>query len=328
MTAALPDPMYLGAVLDHTVRLPVLGVPVDFATNSGSALGSVEASFGPWRALDGASGLVAAQGVRVRLVVHEGTEGSEGRAPMTYRMPDAERVIVQTAGSFGIADVRRLDAVAFVTPALLADRAHFQYGMLEMLTLVLVTARDRLPVHASAVVRGSTALLLAGPSGVGKSTLGYHAARAGLRLLTDDAAYVQLDPEFRLWGMPGPLYLPPESCARFGELAGRAAERLPNGKEKVRVDPPPRWPPVATRVGVCLLERRGGPASLSPASPREVEEFLARGLETAQALYAGRLEPAFTQLSARGGWRLALSDDPREAMPFLRTMLDELEAEG
>src|SRR5207247_887165 len=88
------------------------------------------------------------------------------------RMPDADRVIVHTPGSLGIADTRRQEATAYITPALLADRAQVQYSMIEGLTLVLVTACDRYPVHAAAIARGGGALLLAGPPGTGERTGG------------------------------------------------------------------------------------------------------------------------------------------------------------
>ena len=47
------------------------------------------------------------------------------------------------------------------------------------MTLLLVARQDRQPVHAAMVAGGSAALLLAGPTGVGKSTLAYAAHRAG-----------------------------------------------------------------------------------------------------------------------------------------------------
>lgn len=76
---------------------------------------------------------------------------------------------------------------------------------------ILCYNRDMLPLHASAVVCGGGAMAFAGPSGVGKSTLVAHFARAGYEVLTDDVCAVGFDssgepeiwpalPRLKLWG--------------------------------------------------------------------------------------------------------------------------------
>src|SRR3989454_4431280 len=285
---ASPDVLYHGVPLRHVMELPVLGIPVRFESNSAAALAVVEEAFGIWRGLRTSPGLIAPLGVRVRLIVHDGDErdggGAASHAPVTCRMPDADRVIVHTPGSVGIADTRRQEATAYITPALLADRAHVRYVMIEGMTLTLVTTCDRYPVHAAAIARGHVALLLAGPPGTGKSTLAYQAHRKGLRVLSDDAAYVQLEPEFRLWGIPDRVHLLATASAHFPELAGRPPSFLANGDEKLVVRLPDAWPapaaagPVASRVGVCLLERSGDAPARAPAAAAEVQAFLKEGL--------------------------------------------------
>jgi len=334
---ASPDVLYHGVPLRHVMELPVLGIPVRFESNSAAALAVVDEAFGIWRALRTNPDLIAPQGVRVRLIVHEGDERDGSRvvshAPVTCRMPDADRVIVHTPGSVGIADTRRQEATAYITPALLADRAHVQYSMIEGLTLTLVTACDRYPVHAAAIARGGVALLLAGPPGTGKSTLAYQAHRHGLRVLSDDAVYVQLDPEFRVWGLPGRVRLLTTAVSRFTELAGRSPTLLANGDEKLVVQCAGEWPaatapaPVATRAGVCLLERKGGTTvSKTPASAAEVQAFLKDGLGLSRARFGASLDDALRRLAGAGGWRVSLSADPTDAMPLLDDMLAELEA--
>src|SRR5881296_707238 len=337
---ASPDVLYHSVPLRHVMELPVLGVPVHFASNSATALAVVEEAFGIWRGLCTSPGLIAPLGVRVRLIVHDGDErGSDvakSHAPVTCRMPDADRIILHTPGSVGIADSRRQEAIAYITPALLADRAHVQYSMIEGLTLVLVTACDRYPVHAAAIARGGVALLLAGPPGTGKSTLAYQAHRLGLRVLSDDAVYVQLDPEFRVWGLPGRVRLLPTAVSHFPELAARSPTLLANGDEKLLVQCLGEWPlatapaPVATRVGVCLLERTGGSTTVSkaPASSAEVQAFLKDGIGLSRARFGASLDEALRRLAGTGGWRVSLSANPADAMPMFDDMLAELESEG
>src|SRR6266516_1158226 len=127
-----PDVLYHGVALRHVMELPVLGIPVRFESNSAAALAVVEETFGSWRELRTSPGLIAPQGVQVRLIVHDGDERDGGGVPsherVTCRMPDADRVIVHTPGSVGIADTKRQEATAYITRALLADRAHVQYS--------------------------------------------------------------------------------------------------------------------------------------------------------------------------------------------------------
>jgi hypothetical protein len=325
------DAVYFDAPLRHTADLPVLGVPVRFESNSAVALGLFEEAFGEWRALAGRPELLERAGARFRLVVHDGDEGPTPHAPVTYRMPDPDRLILQTPGSIGIVDAARREATAFVTPALLADRAHVSYALIQGLTLTLVSARNRWPVHAAAIARGSTALLLAGPPGTGKSTLAYQAHHRGLRVLSDDAAYVQLEPEFRLWGTPGHIYLVPEAGAHFPELAGRAPTLQANGSEKVVVEAPGEWParaallPFASRAGVCLLERTGSRVSLARVNAAQVSAFLKEGLGISRFRFGAELDGALARLAAAGGWRLSLSGNPADAAPLLDEVLAEVE---
>ncbi len=254
------DGLYRDVPLGWVVEVPVMGVPVRFETNSESVRDAVEESFGCWHSLHTRPDLLANGSLRVRLIVHPGDEGETEIAQLRYRMPDNDRFIVLSPGSVAMADVGRREGFAYVTPALVADRAHFCYGVLEALTLVLVTAIDRHPLHAAGLVRGNSALLLHGPSGTGKSTVSYAAARAGLEVLSEDVTYLQLEPVFRVWGVPGRIHLPEDVRERFPELRAIEARVLANGKRKTAVDLPlQRRPlPVEGTTGVCLLRRGAG----------------------------------------------------------------------
>src|SRR6185503_14339932 len=71
--------------------------------------------------------------------------------------------------------------------------------MIETGALFLAAQAGRTPLHASAIMLGDVALVLAGPSGMGKSTLALAAAQAGLPVLSEDTLYVQTAPRLRLW---------------------------------------------------------------------------------------------------------------------------------
>jgi hypothetical protein len=315
-----------GAPLPHVTDAPLLGIRVRFETNSADALRMMEEEFGEWRSLLAASDLSASPVARFQLVVQEnGTSADHG--PVHHRFLDPDRLVLQTPGSFGIVDSARAEAIAYVTPALLADDASARHAFIRGMTLTLVSARNRYPVHAAAIARGSTALLLAGPPGTGKSTLAYQAHRRGLRVLSDDASYVQVEPELKIWGIPGRVYLPADAQEHFPELADRGPTRLPNGDEKLIVDvqTAASHAPVASRAGVCLLERGTGQVRVTRASGPDVRAFLKAGLGTSLYRFDDGLDRALERLVPAGGWRLSLSGNPSHAAPLLDELLTEVE---
>ncbi len=329
---AASDPVYLNVPLRHVLELPVLGVMVRYESNSAAVLEAVEETFGEWRALLQSPELIDQGSVRVRLIVHDDVEGAASHAKVIWRLVDPRRLLIHTAGSVGLMDMDRQDSVVYFTPALLADRAHFEYAVLHTMTVPLVDTHNRYPVHAAFIARGQVGLLLAGPAGTGKSTIAFEAHRRGLRVLSDDVAHIQLRPEFRVWGeIPGQVYLTPQARARFPELAGDVPSLVANGTEKLFIQFPYAWSgagggaPMAPHVGVCLLERNGGQASLTPVAPKEVETFLRNGLGIARTMFGDGVDEALRRVAAGGGWKLKLTDDPNDALPFLDKMFTALE---
>ena len=93
-----------------------------------------------------------AEPVRVRIRLASGDERADGRPRLRQRWA-GERMWVRAGESRGVADIARRTAFARVTPALVRDREHFRYGVLEALTLWMLTALDRQPLHAAALER-------------------------------------------------------------------------------------------------------------------------------------------------------------------------------
>ncbi len=328
------DPLFRDAELAFRVELPVIGIPVRFESNSRQVIEVVNASFGVWKQLERHPELIAAECARVRLFVHEGEEDAEPHAKVTYRCPDPDRLVFATHGSFGVAEADRLEAYAFVTPDLVADTAHFQYSVVEALTLMLLTGRDRHPIHAATVARNGAAILLVGPTSTGKSTLAYAAGLSGLRVLGEDVAYVQLQPDFRVWALPGRLHLPPDAPRHFPQLAGRVPTLQANGKEKIAVEAPtegsdaitptPIPTPVASPTVVCLLSRGARSAGTERVEASEIRCALLDDLEPGFDRYPATVGLAAEALAGGGGWRLHVSKDPHESIPLIQRMLDDL----
>lgn len=262
---------------------------------------------------------------------------------LRVRTDHRRRLILRGRGIAALADLRRLQAVCFVEPSAFQHGDHFT-EVLDTLTLALVTRLDRVPVHAAAVAQGKRAVVLAGPSGAGKSTIAFAALRAGLRVLDDDAVYLQLEPRLRVWGKGRRLHLTPDAVALFPELADRSLVFRSNGKWKIPVAIPPLEPehataqpesspvlPVAEEGVLCLLERGEGPVRLQALSAREVEEAIAEllgALEGGFHAFHDLLGPRLRALARGGVWRLRLSDDPAAAVSCIRGLLGRVEGRG
>jgi hypothetical protein len=322
-----PDALEIGEEeLRHGAVFPVLGVPVRIRTDSPELLEVAEGAFGYWRVLEGRPDLLARDQVEGRLVIRPGSEGGP-RPRVRHRLIDRRRLIVSTPASVGASDADRREFSGWVTRELVRERDHFRYHVLEALVMSVVTWLDRIPVHASAVVRDGTALLLTGPSGRGKSTLTWAAAGAGLAVLADDMVFVQTHP-LRVWGNPTFLHLPADSRRFFPALAEVPIGLASSGKEKIPLDLRARGSaaafPVADRLGICVLERGAGPVRWERLGADELGESMG-ALDPGFDLFAEAYPELVARLAAAGGWRLQVGPDPAAATHALHALLDSVE---
>ena len=321
-------------VLPHVVTIPVLGLPTRFAANDPAMLEIIDEAFGLWSALGGHdlrdTDAERAVLVRIEVASDGGDDDLDTRgAPMSHEMSDDLRFVARCAGSVATSDPARRLATIRATPALVADRPRFRTEMLEAVVLALLSCYDRHPVHAAAVAHRGHALLLAAPSGTGKSTIAYLCHAAGLDLLGDDHVRVQLAPSLRIWGWPGRVRLNSETAAALG--MSQLPVQLANGKRKVVIDASPGVSAgrlVADDATVCLLSRDGGPLALEslPAESlqRAHDEQLAPGFDRFPAQW-----PAVAHaLTARGGWRLNLTNDAQDALPVVRDLIERAARRG
>jgi hypothetical protein len=322
------------ALLPYHVTIPVLGLRTRFASNEPAMLEIVDEAFGVWSALgtddvleSDAEGVVL---VRIEIAPdHPDDDLGVRDAPVMHEMSDDLRFTAWCARSVAASDPPRRLATIRATHALVADRTKFRTEMLEAVVLALLSCYDRHPVHAAAVARRGHALLLAAPSGTGKSTIAYLCHAAGLDLLGDDQVRVQLSPSLRIWGWPGRVRLLAETATALG--MSRLPVELANGKRKAVIDATRDVSAsrlVANDATVCVLARDGGALSLEPLPSaslvRVLDEQLAPGFDR----FPLRWPEVARALTARGGWRLNLTNSPHEALPVVVDLLERAARRG
>jgi hypothetical protein len=304
----------------------ILGIPVRFESNAEEVMSAVARAYADWPATD------AEPRVWIRMLLAESAADETTRLPIEFTFPAPDRVTFRTGHTLVDVDAGRRIALGRVTGAVLNDVEHFRYGLLEAATLFVLTTLDRIPFHASALVQGNRAVLLAGPSGVGKSSLVWAALRSDptLQMLAEDCVFIQTQPESRIWGWPGFLHLSPDAAVFFEELRSREASLLANGKWKIALEarsrtagPERSWTSAAS---VCLLRRDGGPPRLERLEPDEAGRRLFAAFEPGFDRFADRLPAAVRPFLLPNAWQVDPGPDPRQAVQLLREVL-RLESE-
>ena len=318
------DPLLRNPRLEYALSLPVLGIDTRFESNSQYVIDLADEAFGAWRTLAPEMRSSTAS-VCVRLVVHDNAEHGHAPSPVRHISTDDGRLLVHSPGSLAIVDPSRRESLAYVTTSLVAHREHFRETVLEAITFALLASFDRHPIHAAAIIRGGHAVLLAAPSGTGKSTLAYLAHRAGIGVLSDDHVWVQLEPALRIWGGPLNVRLVAEASGHFPELSELAPASLTRGTLKTALklgDVSQADHARCDSATVCVMTR-GAKVALDRIGGSEMAEELARQLTPGFDRFAGRHDEVVRALTADGGWRLTLSANPFDALPLLQRMLDE-----
>lgn len=330
--ASTDDPLFRGVPLDHRTMIPVLGIRVRFATNAAAVLDAVESAFRAWRVLETVHDEDAdAADAHVTIIVHPDDVGSGKRVQLRHRVLGPHRILFTDGANAAVVDPERREARAWVTPSFVADAQHFRYTLVEAITMALLTPLDRQPFHAACLVRDNSAVLLTGPSGVGKSSLAFAAAlrMPGVAVLAEDAVYLQAEPRLRVWGLPGFAHLPSDIVRIFPDLAVSEPVVLANGKTKIAADlrglGVAAALPFVDRAALCLLTRGERSPGLKPIAPDALLERLLLGLEDGFDLFADTITGPLRKLTRHGGWLLELPPNPIDALDWLDRILREIE---
>jgi hypothetical protein len=183
--------------------------------------------------------------------------------------------------------------------------------------MFLVAQAGRVPVHASAVMFGERAVVLAGRSGVGKSSLALAADRAGYPVLSDDTVFVQTESKFALWALPQAIHVFEQDAAGHARngmrfRSGRWKHALPIAAPRFR----------AEQASLCVLAR-GEDVSLEPIAEADAIEALTHDPEPGYEFYGARAVDAARAIARGGTWRLTLSRDPDKAIEVLAAAFAE-----
>jgi hypothetical protein len=294
-----------------------------FRSNSSTVVESFENAYGHWRDLN-PSVVSSAPPRCIDFIVHPHTPG-DFPGGLVYRSHGGRMLVGRSADLIAI-DIDGGSALCFVAPEALAEDGFLETHLLTSAVLSLATGADRHPVHAACVVGRSRPVLLAAPSGVGKSTLCFAALRAGFAFLADDSVFVSVAGTVRAWqGIPA-LRLPEELTRQHPDLQGLTSLVDAGGRRK-RVVVPSTLPGMASRLyadspAVCLLRRSAdGRSRVVDVDAGVVVEALTAQLESGFDLSRDPVGVA-EALAAGGSYVLHVGLDPEEAVALLREIAD------
>lgn len=258
------DPLLDNLDLALSAMVYPAGFPLELRTNSQDVLESAKESWGAWAAEFDRTAL------RVSVIVQ--AEGALA-PPATFRRHGHLYCIVSDADNFAVADLRSLEACAFVSARTASDHAWLRWYFVEALGYLLLAQRYAMPVHAGCVAQGGAGVLLCGASGAGKSTLSFACACAGWTFVSDDCTWLLPDREEPVGvGRPHQARFRGDAPRWFPELEKFAERVRPNGKLSLEV-PLKAFPEIRTAsqvpIGALVLLDR------EPGAQARVEEIKA-----------------------------------------------------
>ncbi len=213
------------------MEYPVLGVRVLIKSDIPKIRHMADLRFGHWRKLPEHS-VSPGFPVIVSICQSDISTSIKKKESIQYKV-EPDFLSAEAAGVIFEADRKAGKAKAYVNPMTADLSDFFQKNILESMVLFLATATDREPLHASAVIRNKTALLICGSSGSGKTTLAYSLYKRGAYVLAESAIYISREKGWQLWGDPLGFNFKRDACEQFPELLNIPEDLLPNGRLKI-----------------------------------------------------------------------------------------------
>ncbi len=230
-------------------------------------------------------------------------------------------------------NLRARTAHGVFSPQVVSDSDRWSKHILPVIAGILAPVISVVPIHAACLATGISGVLLAGPSGTGKSTLAITLARLGYRFLADEWTYLaEGNGEIQAWSLPVPVKLLPDAITFFPELSSYRCARSLNGELAYEVSPQECF--TLSRAANCrvkcivLLERSGERGcSIEPVSAAEAISRLSADIEplTGQLRHAYRQQLALlNRLSDVACMRALLNGPPLHAARTLDRAINRI----
>jgi hypothetical protein len=186
-------------------------------------------------------------------------------------------------------DLSRHRVSAVVSKQTAGDAAFWDTRVLPLVLGTLGATIGLVPLHCACLDRNGDALLLAGESGTGKSTLAVCLSRHGFAVVSDGWTYMAMDKDkLTAHGISAHVKLLPDAVNHFPELHGLQSARAFNGeisfevdvaqtfRAAIRCESRPRW--------LMFLERVGQPGcNIIPVGGDVAQTFFENSVERLSA---------------------------------------------
>lgn len=151
-----------------------------------------------------------------------------------------DHLVYAAYGSGGsvLMDLRQRRVIGMFCPAMARDSGYWKRVLLPVILGATSSSIGIAPLHCACVVRNGQGLVLAGTSGVGKSTLTMFLSLSNFAYLSDGWTYFSRSgPRVHAWSLPTPVKLLPDAIQYFPQLADATPGRALNGELAYEVDP-------------------------------------------------------------------------------------------
>jgi hypothetical protein len=206
-------------------------------------------------------------------------------------------------GSSMLIDLLTPRVIGLFSPAMAEDSSYWRRVLLPVLLGVVGHAISVTPLHCGCLVKNGHGLLLAGASGVGKSTLALRLSLNGFAYLSDDCTYFSRSgSRLHAWGLPVPMKLLPDCVKHFPQLSAMEAVPSLNGEVAIHLDPETigvsRSPSCEPRWLVFIERTDKSGIALNQITSEEAASRFISGLETLPPCISGQRDHQLATINA------------------------------